>query len=109
MNFNERVYALVKKIPEGTVAAYGQIAVMIGSPRSARAVGWALHQLDRLPSEQATEYPWWRVINARGMISTTCREHTPWMQKELLEKDGVLVSERDGNYWVDMEAYRWQG
>lgn len=107
MNFNQKVYTIVKKIPKGRVVSYGQIAAMIGSPRSARVVGWAMHQLDSLFPEQVEQYPWWRVINAKGMISTTCHEHTAQAQKEHLEEDGVTVEEREGSFWVDIEKYRW--
>jgi len=43
--FNEKVYALVSKIPPGKVLSYGRVAQLIGVPRGARAVGWALHGL----------------------------------------------------------------
>ena len=49
MNFNERVYEIVRRVPKGKVISYGQVAFLAGSPRGARAVGWALHR---------NPYPW---------------------------------------------------
>ncbi|MFB0536550.1 MAG: MGMT family protein, partial [Anaerolineae bacterium] len=57
-DFFSRVYRLVSMIPRGKVASYGQIARMLGSPRGARTVGWALHGLP-----EGTDVPWHRVIN----------------------------------------------
>jgi methylated-DNA-protein-cysteine methyltransferase related protein len=119
MNFNKKVYEIVLRIPKGKVATYGQIAALVGSPRAARVVGWAMHAMDKIPAspkrkrgeppEQARHYPWWRVINSRGMISTTCLEHTARTQKDLLVRDGVEVKEREGNSWVDLREYLWDG
>ncbi|CAG1011381.1 MAG: MGMT family protein [Anaerolinea sp.] len=84
MNFNERVHALVKRIPPGRVISYGRVAFMLGVPRGARAVGWALHAL---PAKSAV--PWHRVVNAHGQISPRGEEHTPALQRALLEAEGV--------------------
>jgi len=108
-NFNEQVYKIVKQIPRGRVASYGQIAALLGSPRSARAVGWAMHQMDSLPAKEFKQYAWWRVINSQGFISTTCKEHTYELQKKLLVKDGVEVNWHDKKqmYYIDMGKYLW--
>ena len=82
--FNEKVYRIVKRIPKGRVATYGQLAAFLGLPRAARAVGRAMHQLDDLPPVKSRNYPWWRVINSQGYISTTCPVHTFEKQKRLL-------------------------
>ena len=105
-NFHDRILDRVKKIPEGKVATYGQIAVMEGSPRSARAVGWALHQMNPALARQV---PWWRVINREGRISTTCQEHTGAEQAAILKKEEIQVEYRDGNYYVDLKRYLWRG
>ena len=62
--FDQRVYAMVARIPPGQLATYGQIADLIGAWGCARQVGWALRRLP-LPSD----LPWHRVVNARGRIS----------------------------------------
>lgn len=106
MNFTfERVYKVVKKIPRGRVASYGQIAVLTGFPRAARMVGWALHQI---PESQIAGIPWHRVVNREGRLSTTCLDHTAEDQAWLLKKEGILVEYRDGNYYVELKRYLWK-
>jgi len=63
--FFQRVYALVRKIPRGQVMTYGQVAHLLGTPRGARAVGWALRAL----SGRDTTVPWHRVLGYGGRIS----------------------------------------
>ncbi len=104
VNFYDRVYRLVKMIPRGNVATYGQIAALIGSPRGARMVGWAMHAMD---GGRLEEIPWQRVINREGRISTTCLVHPPDQQAQLLRKDGVEVVMKDSNFFVDLEKYLW--
>ena len=105
MNFYQQVYQIVKKIPKGRVATYGQIASLISSPRAARMVGWALHLVDTKPE---LKLPWQRVINAQGMISTTCLEPPADQQAYLLKKEGVVVTFKNGNYWIDLNKYQWR-
>lgn len=105
MSFYKLTYHLVKQIPRGRVATYGQIAALLGSPRAARMVGWALHIL---PPERIKEVPWQRVINREGRISTTCREHSAKLQAALLKKEGVEVKIRQGNYYIDLKKFLWQ-
>lgn len=102
-NFFQKVYKIVKKIPKGKVATYGQVAGLCGHPRGARTVGWALHILD-----EEGAIPWQRVINREGRISTTCLEHTADLQRFLLINEGVKVVEKDGNFWIDLKKYLWQ-
>jgi methylated-DNA-protein-cysteine methyltransferase-like protein len=101
VNIFEKVYRLVSMIPEGKVASYGQIARMLGSPRGARTVGWALHGLP-----EGTKVPWHRVINSQGRISTSRVQHDANLQRELLEAEGIIFDERDR---VDWEVYGWEG
>ena len=68
-----RIYAVVRRIPRGRVATYGQVAELAGLPGHARQVGYALHALPR-----GTTVPWHRVLNARGALS-------------LIHDDGVSV------------------
>jgi methylated-DNA-protein-cysteine methyltransferase-like protein len=100
-SFFEQVYQVVRHIPAGKVATYGQIARMLGKPRAARTVGWALHSL---PS--GSDVPWQRVINARGTISLDARGPGGAIQRVLLEAEGVRF-DQEGR--VDFEAHRWAG
>lgn len=98
--FRERVYRLVRRIPVGYVATYGQIATLLGSPRVARHVGFALAAC---PSARRP-VPWHRVINAQGRIShrgDVVRAHE---QRERLEAEGVVFDERER---VDLKRHRW--
>jgi methylated-DNA-protein-cysteine methyltransferase-like protein len=98
VNFYQQVYALVRAIPYGKVATYGQIAAILGSPRAARMVGQALKHCD-------SSVPWQRVINRHGMISIENLRVTKDDQAELLRREGVEVEERDGNFWVDLKKH----
>ncbi len=64
--FFARVYAVVRRIPKGRVASYGQVAALLGVSRGARAVGWALRALHGHPERSV---PWHRVLGAGGRIS----------------------------------------
>jgi len=83
--FFTRVYAAVRRIPRGRVATYGQIAVLLGVPRGARAVGWALRALR---GRNATTVPWQRVVGAGGRISLR-NGSGPFVQRKRLEAEGV--------------------
>lgn len=65
-SFFKEVYSLIKKVPKGKVTSYGRIAALLGKPRAARAVGYALNAL---PKGQEQKVPWQRVINSQGKIS----------------------------------------
>jgi len=104
-SYFHKIYQIVRQIPKGKVATYGQIAALCGSPRGARTVGWALHVL---PEHQLKEVPWQRVINREGRISTTCFEHTADQQAFLLKQEGVEVVKCEGNWWIDLKKYLWQ-
>lgn len=95
--FKEKVLKAVSLVPQGKVASYGQIALMVGVPRAAITVGQILH-------EYGDKYPWWRVINSAGRISTTCEKHTAQRQKEYLEKEGVKVTK---GLKIDLIKYRY--
>jgi methylated-DNA-protein-cysteine methyltransferase-like protein len=96
--FDRAVYRLVRAIPRGRVASYGQIAALLGYPRAARAVG---HAMQRCPSD----IPWHRVVNARGGISLRANVGSMITQKILLEQEGLRL--RGG--CVALEACRWAG
>ena len=96
--FDSAVYALVGQIPKGQVATYGQLAALLGAPRAARAVGYAVK---RCPSG----IPWQRVLNARGGISLRANVGGMVTQRILLEHEGVPL--RRGR--ADLTRYRWAG
>ena len=99
--FFEQVYQVVQRIPPGKVATYGQIARLLGQPRAARTVGWALHSIP-----EGSHVPWHRVLNAQGTISLEASGPGGAIQKALLEAEGVGFGE--GNR-VDLKAYGWAG
>ena len=77
----DRIYRVVRRIPHGRVATYGQVAALAGFPRHARQVGYALHAL-----LAHTRVPWHRVINAKGEVS---RRSVPgWEQEQRFRLEG---------------------
>jgi methylated-DNA-protein-cysteine methyltransferase-like protein len=102
-NFFERVYRVVQRIPRGKVASYGQIATLLGQPRAARTVGWALASMT---DEQSAVVPWQRVINHAGRISISRADLSADVQRSLLEAEGVKFDETGH---VDWKRYRWAG
>ncbi len=96
-----KIYAVVRKIPRGRVATYGQVARLAGLPGHARQVGYAMAAL---PS--GTVVPWHRVINAQGRVSP--RRAGPGAgvrQRQLLEREGVAFGPRGA---VSLDRYRWE-
>lgn len=94
----EIIYSVVKQIPYGRVATYGQIATLAGYYRQARQVGYALHAV---PSD---EIPWHRVINAQGRISLNL-EMGGAIQRKLLESEGVIFSDTGV---ISLRQYQWK-
>lgn len=103
--FFEQVYAVVRRIPKGKVTSYGRVAAMLGSPRSARAVGYAMNGL-RYKSDDYADVPWQRVINHAGYISIKGSPNSKRKQAELLLAEGVAV---DDDFNVDLNEYLWDG
>lgn len=89
LGFFERVYDVVKQIPKGYVMTYSQIAKVLGSPRSARIVGWALHV-----NPDNTLIPCHRVVNSKGMISSGFVIGGPQVQRQKLEAEGIQFDEQ---------------
>jgi methylated-DNA-protein-cysteine methyltransferase-like protein len=85
----ERVYAVVRRIPRGRVATYGQVARLAGLGPQARQVGYALSALG-----SATGVPWHRVVNARGEVSRRARPGAELTQRMLLEREGHRFDSR---------------
>ena len=94
----ERIYSVVKQIPRGKVATYGQIATLAGYYRQARQVGYALHAI---PSD---DIPWHRVINAQGKISLNL-EMGGAVQGKMLEDEGVVFSSAG---IISLREFQWQ-
>lgn len=94
------VFAIVRRIPRGRVATYGQVATLAGFPGHARQVGYALSALD-----VDARVPWHRVVNAQGQISVrTGGSGGAIVQRMRLEQEGVTL--RGGR--VPLREYRWQ-
>jgi methylated-DNA-protein-cysteine methyltransferase-like protein len=93
----EQVYQMVRQIPDGKVATYGQVALWLGWPHGARTVGWALRALS-----EGSGVPWHRILNAQGRISQADAE----LQQELLEAEGIVFRP---DWSVDLKQYQWTG
>jgi methylated-DNA-protein-cysteine methyltransferase-like protein len=100
VSFYTEVWALVRQVPRGRVVTYGQVAGWLGRPRAARAVGYAMFNVED------DTVPWQRVINARGEISEGGHPHRPALQRRLLEQEGVRF---DANGRVDLRRFHWRG
>ncbi|TGK61824.1 MGMT family protein [Leptospira wolffii] len=100
-NFYDLVFRIVKKVPKGRVTSYGRIAVLVGKPRAARAVGYALNSLKKGQEQQV---PWQRVINSQGKISFRGDTRRAILQKKLLESEGVKFSKEE---IVDWNLFGW--
>ena len=97
-NFYEAVYRVVVLIPRGRVMTYGQIAAILGAPRAARAVGYAMRACPE-------DIPWQRVINGKGQISARSQVERPILQKLMLESEGVRF---DKTETCDLDRILWE-
>jgi methylated-DNA-protein-cysteine methyltransferase related protein len=96
----EKICAVIRRIPLGWVATYGQVAVMAGMPRRARLVGRVLQHLG--PS---AKIPWHRVVNAKGEVSySLSRNGGDIVQRRMLEKEGIRFDDKNR---LDLERCRW--
>jgi methylated-DNA-protein-cysteine methyltransferase related protein len=96
----EQIYAVVRLIPRGRVATYGQVAELAGLPGHARQVGYALAALPA-----GSRVPWQRVINAAGMVSRRRMPGEELTQRQLLEREGVRF---DGRGRVELTKLQWK-
>ena len=96
----ERVYMIVRQIPPGKIATYGQVAGYVDNC-TARLVGYAMSALS-----VEDDVPWQRVINAQGKISPRGNDLGTLVQRELLESEGVTFS---ASGRVDFKRVRWEG
>lgn len=97
--FNE-IYAVVKEIPKGKVATYGQIARISGHPRCSRQVGWALHM-----NPEFGDIPCHRVVNRFGSLCESFAFGGADIQKHMLEDEGVEISK---DFKVDLDRFLWK-
>lgn len=94
----ERIYEVVKSIPKGKVATYGQVALAAGNPRWARVVGYALHC-----NPDPAKIPCYRVVNREGRVSSAFVFGGENAQVQLLKADGVKFLDETH---VDMENFQ---
>ena len=109
MTFREAVYRLVQGVPRGRVVTYGQVASLLGRPRAARAVGYALGALRQPGSGQpyhAANVPWQRVINRLGGISGGGQDARALLQRQLLVDEGIAFGT---DACCALERHRWSG
>lgn len=100
MSSYEEIYFVVGRIPRGRVATYGQIARLVGRPRYARQVGYAL-----AATPEGLEIPWHRVVNADGEVSPRAHQGEDELQRTLLEHEGVVF---DGGGRISLALFRWR-
>ena len=98
-DFTAETIRLIKSIPKGKVATYGQIAYMTGLYPSVRRVVWILHSCS-----EKEGLPWHRVVNSKGTISLKPRKGYE-KQKAMLQKEGIVFDERDR---IDLGHYLWE-
>lgn len=96
----ERIYAVVRRIPRGRVATYGQVARLAGLAGRARQVGYALHALP-----DGSRVPWQRVVNAAGRASPRAAPGWDAVQRQLLEREGVRF---DASGRTELARYQWR-
>ncbi len=101
MNTFERIYAVVRRIPRGRVATYGQVALLAGNPHWSQVVGYALHV-----NPDPEGIPCYRVVNRFGEVSSAFAFGGENRQREMLLADGVPFLP-DGR--VDLRRALWEG
>lgn len=99
--FFEQVYEVVKRIPTGKVATYGQIAALVGNKRMSRQVGWALHV-----NPQPYVVPCHRVVNRMGRLAPAFAFGGVDVQRQLLLAENVVFTDEQT---VDLATCLWDG
>jgi methylated-DNA-protein-cysteine methyltransferase-like protein len=97
----DRIYAVIRRIPRGRVATYGQVALLAGLPGQARMVGYALAAL---PGRSGV--PWQRVVNAQGRVSPRAGgAGFEALQRAMLRREGVRFGDSGG---ISLAIFRWR-
>lgn len=94
------IYNVVGRIPRRHVATYGQIAELAGIPGQPRRIGYAL---SALPGD--SDIPWYRVVNAKGMISSRSVSGSDKVQRRLLQQEGIVF---DASGHIDLKRFQWR-
>lgn len=97
MSVFEKIYEVVRSIPEGKVATYGQVALLAGNPRWARVVGYALHN-----NPDPATIPCHRVVNREGKVAEAFVFGGGKAQRQLLEAEGIVFG-NDGR--INLQEY----
>ncbi len=97
-NFFDKVYVVVRQIPEGRVSTYGAIGKYLGSAKSARMVGWALNKCPN-------DVPAHRVVNQKGLLTGKIHFDGITLMQQLLENEGIVI---ENNQIIDLERYLWE-
>ena len=95
---HRKILAVVRRIPRGRVATYGQIATLAGFPRQPRLGGYALRHAD-------DDLPWHRVVNARGELSPRAQSDSVPVQRARLVAEGVRFDDRGR---IDLRRFCWR-
>lgn len=96
-----RIYEVVRRVPRGKVATYGQVARLAGLGEHARLVGYAMAAL-----HAGSRVPWHRVVNAQGRISARSGDgEEAVLQRVLLEREGVRFDARGA---IPLARFRWR-
>ncbi len=103
MDFYKKMRLVCLRIPAGTVATYGQIALLCGSPNHARQVGHGLKL-----GLAGKDVPAHRVVNARGELSGAGYFETPDLQRLLLQEEGVETVRTENGWKTDLKTYQWK-
>lgn len=100
-SLRQKIYAVVRRVPRGKVATYGQIAEIAGLEGHARQVGYAMAALNL-----GSALPWHRIINAQGRVSMrSAGAGSTIVQQQLLEREGIVFNEGGR---VSLVRYRWK-
>ncbi|HOP07224.1 MAG TPA: MGMT family protein [candidate division Zixibacteria bacterium] len=97
-NLQDRIRQVIRKIPKGRVAGYGQIAALAGNPRAARLVVWTLN------ASRNEKLPWFRVINSQGKIALKPGQGYE-LQRALLVEEGIVFSDSGK---IDLGRFQWR-
>ena len=100
MSFYDRAVEIIKSVPYGKVATYGQIAYTAGNPRASRQISRILHS-----SSEKENLPWHRIVNSSFKISLK-PGYGYELQKKLLENEGVIFGSAGK---IDPDVYQWKG